>query len=42
MDVQDQLADVLMSDDVFDVLEEIGYTGVVSRETLESAVNIIQ
>ncbi|XP_014675080.1 PREDICTED: uncharacterized protein LOC106815163 [Priapulus caudatus] len=26
---QDELADVLMSDDVFDVLEEIGYTGVV-------------
>ena len=38
----DELRSVLVLDDVLTVLEEIGYTGVPHRETLKSAMSIIQ
>ncbi len=37
-----ELHAVLMSENVLTVLEEIGYTRVPHRETLESATAIIQ
>lgn len=36
------MREVLLTDDVFEVLAEIGYTGVPHRETLETASNIVQ
>ena len=38
----DELHAVLVLDNVLTVLEEIGYTGVPHRETLKSAMDIVQ
>jgi hypothetical protein len=38
----EELREVLVSDDVLDVLSEVGYTGVPQRETKASVSNIIK
>jgi hypothetical protein len=38
----EKLREILVSDDVFDILAEVGYTGVPHRETLDSVAKIVQ
>eukprot|EP00794_Sanderia_malayensis_P013170 gene13169-14520_t len=39
---EEQLHNIILTEEVLDILQDIGYTGIPSRETLKTAKNIVQ